>query len=72
MYLAPTFTLSPGATCNKTSGSARNFRSPVTYTVTAQNGSGKTYTVTVSQSPNASFIWNSTSSGNWSRLNSTG
>ena len=64
--LAPTFTLSPGATCNKVSGSSQNFTSPVSYAVTAQDGSSKTYTVTVTQSPNASFTWNSTSNGNWS------
>ena len=64
--LAPTFTLSPGATCNKASGSTQNFTNPVTYTVTAQDGSSQTYTVTVTQSPNATFTWNSTSSGNWS------
>ena len=64
--LAPVFTLSPGATCNKASGSSQNFTSPQTYTVTAQDGSSKSYVVTVSQMPNATYSWNSTSSGNWS------
>ena len=64
--LAPTYTLSPGATCDKASGSIQNFTNPVTYIVTAQDGSTKTYTVTVTQQPNATFTWNSTSSGNWS------
>ncbi len=46
--LAPTYTLSPYATCSPTSGTARNFTNPQTYTVTAQNGvTQKTYTVTV-------------------------
>ena len=64
--LAPTYTLSPGATCNKASGSTQNFTTPVTYTVTAQNGVSKIYTVKVIQLPNATFTWNSSSSGNWS------
>jgi hypothetical protein len=46
--LAPTYTLSPLATCNKASGSTQNFTSPVHYIVTAQDGtSAKDYTVTV-------------------------
>lgn len=44
--LAPTFTLSPGATCNKVSGSTQNFTSPVTYTVTSSDSLlTRTYTV---------------------------
>ncbi|MEI7901852.1 MAG: DUF6288 domain-containing protein, partial [bacterium] len=64
--LAPTFALSPGATCNKSSGSSQNFSTPVTYTVTAQDGAAKVYTVTVTRLPNVSFFWNSTASGYWS------
>ncbi len=46
--LAPTFTLSPLATCNKASGSTQNFTNPVHYIVTAQDGtSTNDYTVTV-------------------------
>ncbi len=35
--LAPVFTLSAGATCDKVSGSSHNFSSPVTYTVTSSD-----------------------------------
>ncbi|MCX6877135.1 MAG: hypothetical protein NTW21_25495 [Verrucomicrobia bacterium] len=46
--LAPTFTLSPGATCNPVSGTPRNFSTPQIYTVTfADPLITKTYTVTV-------------------------
>jgi hypothetical protein len=45
--LAPTFTLSPGATSNKASGSTQNFTTPVTYTVTSSDALlTRTYTVT--------------------------
>ena len=67
--LAPVFTLSPGATCNKSSGSSQNFSTPVTYTVTAQDGAAKVYTVTATRLPNASFFWNTTTSGYWSAAN---
>jgi autotransporter-associated beta strand protein len=65
--LAPTFTLSPGATCSPVSGTARNFTSAQTYTVTAQDGSTKAYTVTVTEAvlPNI-FTWAAATSGNWS------
>ena len=65
--LAPTFTLSPGATCSPVSGTSRNFTSAQTYTVTAQDGSTKAYTVTVTEAvlPNI-FTWASATSGNWS------
>ena len=56
--LAPTFTLSTGATCNKTSGviPTPNFSSaPLNYIVTAQGGSLiRNYTVTVSVAPASS------------------
>ena len=45
--LAPTFTLSPLASISPVSGSTRNFSSPVTYTVTAEDGTTKVYTVSV-------------------------
>ena len=56
--LAPTYTLSAGATCNKASGSTQNFTSPVHYIVQASDfaTSGKTtdYTVTVAVTPASS------------------
>ncbi|MDR2245224.1 MAG: DUF5018 domain-containing protein, partial [Treponema sp.] len=46
--LAPGITVSAGATVSPASGVTRNFTNPVTYTVTAENGTTqKTYTVTV-------------------------
>jgi autotransporter-associated beta strand protein len=45
--LAPTFTLSPFATISPASGSTQDFTNPVTYTVTAQNGTTQSYTVVV-------------------------
>ncbi|RJE88734.1 DUF5018 domain-containing protein [Paenibacillus sp. 1011MAR3C5] len=44
--LTPTITHT-GASISPTSGTARNFTNPVTYTVTAADGSKKSYTVTV-------------------------
>jgi len=49
--LTPTITVSAGATINPTTGTPRNFTSPVTYTVTAQNGSTQNWTVTVTAAP---------------------
>ncbi|MCE9608610.1 MAG: DUF2341 domain-containing protein [Chthoniobacter sp.] len=45
--LAPTLTLSQFATVSPASGSPQNFTNPVTYTVTAQDGTTKVYTVSV-------------------------
>ena len=45
--LAPTFTLSPLATLSPVSGTVRDFTTPQTYTVTAQNGTTQAYTVAV-------------------------
>lgn len=45
--LAPTYTVSPLATCVPASGTSLNFTSPQTYTVTAQDHSTQDYTVTV-------------------------
>jgi autotransporter-associated beta strand protein len=45
--LAPTFTFSPLATISPASGSTQNFTNPVTYTVTAQNGTTQVYSVAV-------------------------
>jgi len=58
--LAPTFTLSAGATCDKVSGSPQNFTNPVTYTVTSapENEAGpqviNVYTVSVAVLPEPS------------------
>ena len=52
--LTPTIGLSYGATINPTSGTARNFTSPVTYTVTAEDGVTQqvwTITVTITEAP---------------------
>ncbi|HOD35390.1 MAG TPA: beta-propeller fold lactonase family protein [Syntrophales bacterium] len=51
--LAPTITVSPGATIDPASGVAQDFTTPQTYTVTAMDGvTQKTYTVTVTEAPN--------------------
>lgn len=42
-----TFTLPTGATAKPASGSVQNFTNPVTYTVTAEDGSTQTFTVKV-------------------------
>jgi autotransporter-associated beta strand protein len=49
--LSPTFTLSAMATANPVSGTSRNFGTPQSYTVTAENGSTQNYTVTVTVAP---------------------
>jgi len=45
--LAPTFSVPLFATCDFPSGTVRNFTTPQTYTVTAQDGSMQAYTVAV-------------------------
>lgn len=45
--LTPTIVISNNATISPVSGTAQNFTSPVNYTVTAQDGTTKTWTVTV-------------------------
>ncbi len=45
--LAPVITLSSGATINPESGTPADFTNPVTYTVTAEDGSSQDWTVTV-------------------------
>lgn len=47
--LIPTITISNNATINPPSGAVRNFTNPVNYTVTAQDGSTKIWTVTVTK-----------------------
>ncbi|MCF7731041.1 MAG: hypothetical protein K9N23_05110 [Akkermansiaceae bacterium] len=50
--LAPTFTLWPGATCVPVSGTARNFTTPQTYTVTSSDSQiTKNHTATVVIAP---------------------
>ena len=49
--LVPTVTLSEEATVSPASGAAQDFSNPVTYTVTAEDGSEATYTVTVTVLP---------------------
>ncbi|MFT3839464.1 MAG: hypothetical protein QM723_20945 [Myxococcaceae bacterium] len=51
--LTPTIAIN-GASLIPASGEARDFTNPVTYLVTAQDGSSKTYTVTVSEAPSSS------------------
>ena len=47
--LVPTITVSTKATVSPASGSAQNFTNPVTYTVTAEDGTTQKYTVTVTK-----------------------
>ena len=47
--LKPTIEVSAGASVSPASGTAQDFTSPVVYTVTAQDGTTKIYTVTVAQ-----------------------
>jgi len=47
--LVPTITLSPNATVSPASGVAANFTSPVTFTVTAQDGTTQAWVVTVTK-----------------------
>ena len=58
--LAPTFTISDFATLSPASGTPRDFTSPKSYTVTAQNGTSQVYNVAVksyaSWSHSASFF----------------
>jgi hypothetical protein len=49
--LVPAITLSPNATVSPLSGVAQNFSAPVTYTVTAQDGTTQAWVVTVTTAP---------------------
>ena len=65
--LAPTYTISGGATGDPVSGTARNFTTPQTYTITALDNSTKVYTVTVTVAPQPTvFTWASASNGDFS------
>ncbi|MCF7730817.1 MAG: hypothetical protein K9N23_03980 [Akkermansiaceae bacterium] len=67
--LAPTYTVSPYATEDAAhpSGSARDFTSPQTYTVTAENGTTKVYTVTVVKSAPMVYDFNNGLQG-WTQI----
>ncbi len=64
--LAPTYTSSVGTTGSPVSGTARNFTTPQTYIITAQDNSQQAYQVTVSLMAANAFSWTNTVSGNWS------
>ena len=65
--LAPTFTLSAGATAVPASGTLRDFTTPQTYTVTGENLTTKVYTVTCTKGAVPStFNWTGAVAGNWS------
>ncbi|MBC2726042.1 CFI-box-CTERM domain-containing protein, partial [Desulfosporosinus sp.] len=49
--LVPTIAVSAKATVSPASGEAQDFTNPLTYTVTAENGTTKEYTVTVTVQP---------------------
>ena len=52
--LSPTYSVSALASGSPASATARDFTSPQTYTITAENGSTKVYTVTVTVAPASS------------------
>ncbi len=65
--LAPTYTVSGGATGDPVSGSTRDFTTPQTYTITALDSSTKVYTVTVTVAPQpTTFTWASATNGDFS------
>ena len=65
--LAPTYTVSPLATCLPASGTALDFTAPQTYTVTAQDNSTQVFTVSVTAgNAPVNFSWAAANSGNWS------
>ncbi|MCX6978452.1 MAG: hypothetical protein NTX04_11075, partial [Verrucomicrobia bacterium] len=65
--LAPTFTVSPFATATPPSGTARDFTTPQSYTITAQDRSTQIVTVTVAKNDQpTAFTWSKTTGGNWS------
>jgi hypothetical protein len=56
--LVPTIKISEAASISPASGVARNFTDPVTYTVTAEDGSVQSYLVTILIDPTVSFVIN--------------
>ncbi len=65
--LAPTYTVSLGATCDPASGSSLDFTGEQIYSVTAEDGTPKVYTVTVTEAilPDL-FTWANSGGGSWS------
>ena len=66
--LAPTYSISPFASEDVSfpSGTPRNFSTPQTYTITAEDTSPQIYTVTVTASPDEStMLWNVAGGGAW-------
>lgn len=57
--LVPTIVISDNATVDPASGVAQDFTSPVTYTVTAEDGTTNEYTVTITEaaSVNVAAVW---------------
>ncbi len=62
--LAPTYTVSSFAAGSPVSGTARDFTTPQTYVITAQDGSQQAYRVAVNLL--GSFYWTNNISDNWS------
>jgi len=67
--LAPTYTISPSATADTTypSGTARNFTTSQTYTIHAEDGSTKTYTVQVFKVDPITYDFNGSEQG-WTQI----
>lgn len=65
--LVPTIQLSVYAVVSPASGVAQDFSNPVVYTVTAQNGTQKQYTVTVvlDSDPDVTDVWTGSVSSDW-------
>jgi fibronectin-binding autotransporter adhesin len=65
--LAPTYSISVGASGSVVSGTARDFTIPQTYTITAQDLTSKVYTVTLTvASSNSTFTWATpAANGDW-------
>ncbi len=59
--LNPTVTVSPFATVSPLSGATNDFTTPINYTVTAENGTTKTYVVSVVQAN----LWTNSAGGVW-------
>ncbi|MGB3850560.1 MAG: DUF5018 domain-containing protein [Tunicatimonas sp.] len=57
--LVPTIVISENATIDPASGAAQDFSAPVTYTVTAEDGTTKAYTVTITEaaSVQVAAVW---------------
>ncbi|TCO06872.1 M1 family aminopeptidase [Natronoflexus pectinivorans] len=66
--LTPEISVSLNATINPASGESQDFSIPVVYTVTAENGTQKSYTVIVETDDDSEIIneWTGAVSGDWS------